>query len=363
MTTRDLVVVGLGAVGAAALADAAGRGVDVLGVEPHGIGHEKGASGGRSRIFRMAYKEGSEYLPLLRESRARWDALQAATEEPFWLRTGVITIGGRDHPGVVRLMECVAEGALPHSVLAAAEAAQRWPRHRFAPDDVVVADPQGGLLLPAAAIRAQVRAAQRLGAEVVTGRVAAVDRAVGGFRLRLDDGSAVAARRVVVACGAWAGDLVPAVAPLTELRRVVLHWYPTAVADDFGPERFPVGIRHRRGQPDFSFFPQLDPGGIKVNWYLPKTPVGHAASPVNPVPAAYSRRVSPFVREVFDGVDPHASGAVAYVESYTPDLRPYVGPAGGGDGFCVVTGLSGQGFKMSPALGRMAVDMALGVTS
>lgn len=54
---KDVVVVGLGAFGSAALWRLAERGADVAGVGRYGIGHPYGSSHGITRLFRIACME------------------------------------------------------------------------------------------------------------------------------------------------------------------------------------------------------------------------------------------------------------------------------------------------------------------
>ena len=54
---KDVVVVGLGAFGSAALWRLAQRGAEVAEVERHGIGHQLGSSLGATRLFRVACQE------------------------------------------------------------------------------------------------------------------------------------------------------------------------------------------------------------------------------------------------------------------------------------------------------------------
>ena len=57
MAQFDVVVVGLGATGAAALHRLARRGVRALGIERLIPGHDQGSSHGESRIIRLGYFE------------------------------------------------------------------------------------------------------------------------------------------------------------------------------------------------------------------------------------------------------------------------------------------------------------------
>jgi len=46
----------------------------------------------------------------------------------------------------------------------------------------------------------------------------------------------------------------------------------------------------------------------------------------------------------------------------TPDWNPVLGPAPGVDGLHLAFGFSGHGFKLSPMVGRMLAQAALGMT-
>ena len=54
MTSFDVVVLGLGGIGSAALCQLAGRGVTVLGIDHFGPAHAQGSSHGQTRLFRTA---------------------------------------------------------------------------------------------------------------------------------------------------------------------------------------------------------------------------------------------------------------------------------------------------------------------
>ena len=77
MAQFDVVVVGLGAMGSAALYQLARRGVRAVGVERLVPGHDQGSSHGESRIIRLGYFEHPSYVPLLRRTYALWRELEA----------------------------------------------------------------------------------------------------------------------------------------------------------------------------------------------------------------------------------------------------------------------------------------------
>ena len=79
----DVIVVGLGGMGSAALCHLAERGQRVLGLERFEPGHPHGSSHGLTRIIRLAYFEHPSYVPLLRRAFALWRELERGMAEPM----------------------------------------------------------------------------------------------------------------------------------------------------------------------------------------------------------------------------------------------------------------------------------------
>src|SRR5215472_516286 len=96
MPDFDAIVVGLGAMGSAAVYHLAKRGQRVLGLEAFGPGHQLGSSHGESRIIRLAYYEHPDYVPLLRRAYELWDELETISGQKLLYRTGGVYIGPID---------------------------------------------------------------------------------------------------------------------------------------------------------------------------------------------------------------------------------------------------------------------------
>ena len=72
LPTYDVIVLGAGGVGSAALFHLANRGAKVLGLDRFPPGHDRGSSHGRTRIIRQAYFEHPDYVPLLKRAYELW---------------------------------------------------------------------------------------------------------------------------------------------------------------------------------------------------------------------------------------------------------------------------------------------------
>ena len=84
----DVIVVGLGAMGSAALYQASRRGAKALGIDRYEPPHTLGSSHGDTRITRSAIGEGEFYLPFVRRSDEIWRELEANSGRTLFHRSG-----------------------------------------------------------------------------------------------------------------------------------------------------------------------------------------------------------------------------------------------------------------------------------
>ena len=128
METYDLIVVGLGAVGSAALCQSALRGARVLGIDRFHPPHELGSSHGETRITRQAIGEGMEFAPLVLRTNVLWRALEAATGQELMVQNGGLMLldaaGQADSQGAGaafyrRTADCAKRFGIAHQLLTA----------------------------------------------------------------------------------------------------------------------------------------------------------------------------------------------------------------------------------------------------
>ena len=150
----DVVVVGLGSMGAAAAGELAARGLRVVGVDRYTPPHDRGAHSGGSRIIRMAYMEGPAYVPLVRRAYHQWrDARAGHRRLACSPPTGGLMLG---RAGLVRRRRRPGHrpgGELPHELLDPAEVRRRFPAFTPAEHEVGLYEEIAGLVRPEAAIR------------------------------------------------------------------------------------------------------------------------------------------------------------------------------------------------------------------
>ncbi|MBX7248346.1 MAG: N-methyl-L-tryptophan oxidase [Caulobacteraceae bacterium] len=374
MDRFDVIVVGLGAMGAAAVWQLARRGVRVLGVDQYSPPHALGSSHGDTRITRLAIGEGAHYSPLAARSHALWREIEAETGADLMTTTGMLLISSSATRASVHVphffrntLEAADLHGVDHERLDADEMRRRFPQFAVADEELGYYEPGAGFLRPEACIEAQLTLARRHGAVIRTGaRLQSLAETGGGVRVEAG-GQAFEAGRVLLCLGAWLPEQLPAARRgLFTVRRQVLYWFAVDRPELFDPARCPVFIWELPVADRVIYgFPAVDgpSGGVKVA----TEQQGVATHPrdvdrsVAPSEAAETHRdcIAPFLPAVSDRL----IKAAACLYTVTPDAGFVVDRLGDSDRVTVVSACSGHGFKHSAALGEAVADRALGASA
>ncbi|WP_251152727.1 N-methyl-L-tryptophan oxidase [Cellulosimicrobium sp. Marseille-Q4280] len=358
-------VVGLGAAGSAALWRAAARGASVVGFEQHEPGHPHGSSHGHSRLFRTALVEGPQYVDLVRHAHGLWRELERASGRDLLTLTGGLFVGRPDGAMLTATLDVVRAHDLPHELLDAAQVRARFPQHAVDDDVVGLLDPGTGVLRPEAAIVAAVEEARRLGARVRSHeRVVAVEPEGGGVVVHSDGpdgGRSWRVRRLVVAAGAWADRLLPALTVPHEVRRVLLTWFAPRPGQDAAhrPERFPAFVHEADGRLAWGA-PAFEGRGVKVGLHDAPVPLvdDPSSNPIEAAPEEW-REVAAWVAHRLPGLDPAAVTAEGCMYTRTPDEAFSIGEPAAYPGVVLAAACSGHGFKHASAVGDAVAALAL----
>ncbi|MGW1682717.1 N-methyl-L-tryptophan oxidase [Saccharopolyspora sp. NPDC002376] len=351
-------IIGTGTIGSMLAWQLARRGVEVLAFEQYAPGHDRGAVGGETRLFRMAYAEGGQYVPLLRDSLRLWRELEAESGAHILAQCGGLAIGDPAGDYIGGLLESARRTGVPVEVLLKDESAKRFPQHQLDDGDVMVLDTQAGFLRCEQAVLSATRVAERDGAEVLRyTEVTDIVEDSDSVLVRTVD-SAYRVGEVVVCAGSWASRFLPEwLAAAVESRRVLLSWFGTENIDDYRPERFPIFIRHR-GAVHIYGTPTVDDVMIKIG--------GAVTAHAIPDPAAVDRRhsldevraVAGAVEQMLPGLHPEPVRTDAFTDLYTSDGHPLVGRVS--ERIVLATGHSGRGFKYAPGIAAVVADTLTG---
>jgi sarcosine oxidase len=365
----DFLVVGLGAMGSAALFQLSKRGAKVVGIDRFWPPHDVGSSHGETRITRQAVGEGRDYVPLVLDTHRIWRELEAETGERLLDECGALVIapgvGESSHHGkpdfVARSIETARQFDIPHETLDGCEITRRFPQFlNLEGSEKAYYEPGGGYAYPERCIKAQLTRAAQLGAVIRTGiEVLSVVQENNSVRVATSRGT-FEADQVVVAAGGWTAPLLGAPFDrLLTVNRQVLHWFELDDASAYQGDA-PVFIwMHGATDIDYLYgFPPL-PGDRRIKvateQYEDITTADGLNRKVDLAESAdmYRRHVEGRLA----GVSPRIAKAAACLYTVTPDQGFIIDRHPRQDRVIVVSACSGHGFKHSAGIGKAVAEV------
>ncbi|SNT65111.1 sarcosine oxidase [Asanoa hainanensis] len=364
----EVIVVGLGTMGAAAAYHLASRGMRVLGIDRFTPPHGRGEHAGGSRIIRQAYAEGRAYVPLVQRAYELWQQLGELAGVELMTRTGGLMVGREDSAQVSGALASARAHFLEHELLDADAIRQRFPAFTPADDEVGLYERAAGIIRPEAAITAHLRLAERSGADLRYGAtVGGWDATEDGVTVRVD-GDTIEADRLVVCPGPWAADLLQMPgAPVTLESRMQHYWLP---ADVFAIGRCPVWIWEPSddqvgyGVPAFAppaDLHDLGPGVgavVKAAFHSGERPADAELGAPSATPDDLATMLAWLGGRMPALADAKYLEAKPCLYTMTPDSDFILGPHPEAPLVTLAAGFSGHGFKFAPVIGEILADLA-----
>lgn len=361
----DVAVIGLGAMGSAALYQLARRGVKVLGIDRFHPPHDQGSTHGETRITRQAIGEGEAYVPIALRAHEIWKDLEAETGERLLVQNGCLIVDVREPAprGLIhvafleRTRQAALKFGIAHEMLDPGEIRRRFPQFTPREDEIGYFEPGGGYLDPERCVAAQLNRAQVLGAVTQLGtRVLAIKPEGSGVRIVTDRGD-FHAGQAVVSAGPWAAELLGA--PFDRLlapARQVMHWFEIEPGWAEKWEASPVFIWLHGPKPsDFFYgFPSLrgtnavKTAGEQYDVFTTPDDIERIVAP-DEAPAMRDIHLNGRVQ----GLSTKAVKSATCLYTITPDSHFLIDHHPKSDRILVVSPCSGHGFKHSAAIGEM----------
>lgn len=353
---KKVAVIGLGTMGSMAIWQLAKEGVDVTGFEQFGIGHDRSAVGGESRLFRTAYREGAEYVPLLRRSRELWSELEQESDTRLLSLIGGLTIGKADSENVANVLKCIKDFGIEHVSYDVNEATELFPQHRFNSDDAVILDKESGYLRPELSVVTAVNQAKKHGAKIHRyKKIKQISRAEGGVTLSMD-GESQTFDEVIVTTGPWAKELLPDYKQFFQPRRIIMSWFVPENLGKFQNDNFPIFAR-TVGEHDFFGMPTLDQSMVKIALVKPFENIENPDCLENNIGVDKVTEQIEIISSYFNGICPDPVRLSAHMDAYSPDDHALVGRLPEHPEIILMSGYSGHGFKLAPVMGEIACDL------
>lgn len=352
----DVIVVGLGAMGSAALYHLAHTGNTALGIDMFPLGHTQGSSHGHHRMIRRSsYRISHE--PLIARAFELWPELEQESGHNIMNLIGEIALGYPSDGG--RYLDANLEPTLGgyREILDEQAVRERFPGAHLYDGMTATYERTAGFLRPEVAIAAHLEVAERMGATVE--RPAEV---TGWF---VDDYSAAVttsdaaytADRLILTAGPWASELLrPLNLPLQVVRIVNAYFEPSR----------PDLWKAEHGAPDFllsvpegSYYgmSDIEGSGVKIGRHENGQPT--TARTIN---REVEQAEVDMLRGVLDRYLPGASGPVKQLVTcmytMTPDENYIIERHPEYEEVVYGCGFSGTGFKFSCVIGEILAELA-----
>ncbi|PUB19039.1 NAD(P)/FAD-dependent oxidoreductase [Yoonia sediminilitoris] len=401
-TIADVVVIGGGVVGVMTVWELARAGINAVLLEKGRIAGEQS-----SRNWGWVRAQGRDFaeLPIMLEAQTMWPKLEAEAGSVGLQQTGTLYLadsaadldkyqGWLDQAAAFQVSSHILTSGQVAQMMP--DAARRWAGALYTPTDMRAE--------PWQAVPAFARAAVRAGATIIEDcAVRTLDRGAGRVTGVMTEQGLIKTDSVVLSGGAWSslflrrhGISLPQLSVRATVARTdaLPNLYDGGAVDSRLAWRRRADGGYTLAQGDFHelfigpdafralrpFAPQLiqDFGGTR---FLPAAPKGYPdawstprqwdadrISPfermrvLNPTPNA--RKVAKLARDfsaTFPGVGPTPiKMAWAGMIDVLPDVVPVVDRCDALPGLTIATGLSGHGFGIGPAIGRIAARLASG---
>ncbi|MFP6836393.1 MAG: N-methyl-L-tryptophan oxidase [Pseudomonadales bacterium] len=359
----DVIVIGVGAMGAATLEQLSRRGAKVLGIEQSLVPNADGSSGGETRLIRKAYFEHSDYVPLLERAYQNWRDIEERSGTRLLFPTGALYLG----PPLGELIAGSLSAARIHDIaleeLSRAELETRYPQFCVPPDYAAAYEPDAGFVMSGRSIEAFAALACEQGADLLT------QTRVEGWRADASGVEVVTSAglhrgdKLVIAGGSWNHRLLSIDGLALTVTRQPLFWVSPKRAEQFELGRFPCWALERdECEGVFYGFPGAVPGveqaGVKFAHHHPGQPClpDEARADAKTVEYKVLRdSVAPFI----PALDGPICGAVTCMYTMSKDQHFIVDQHPEHANVSLAAGFSGHGFKFAAVIGELLADYAL----
>jgi sarcosine oxidase len=362
----DVIVIGVGSMGASACYYLAAGGAKVLGIEQFKMPHDQGSHAGQSRIIRQAYFEHPDYVPLLQKAYENWEHLEQISGDEVFIRTGLLYAGPAGHSLMQGVRLSADTYGIPLDVLNKAECKASFQAMEVPETYECLFERNAGFVTPERSIRLYAAKAQESGAVILTetrvnqwrenGNTFEVNTSAGIFR----------AKKLVITAGAWASKVMPALKVPLHVTKQVLAWVQPRKVEVVSLGNFPCWMVVDDAFPGvFYGFPMLHtarfegPAGFKLAWHYPGTPCNPDEDDRS-APEADELHLRSFLDKYFPGLYGSTNQIKTCLYTNSPDehfiidyLPEYEGRV------AVAAGFSGHGFKFASVIGEILSDMIL----
>jgi sarcosine oxidase len=361
----DVIVAGVGSMGAAACYELARSGANVLGLDSQNVPNTNASYHGETRAIRMSYLEHPDYVPLLRDAYDSWHELERDTGVKLLHQTGILYLGSPECRAIRGVKLASEQHGLNCDSLTWEEARREYPPFNLPEWMVGLLEEAGGYVMSDQAVATYVEGAMRKGARIrshepvtdwkSTGRDVSVTTPLGRYQ----------AGQLILTAGAWSRELLRLPDVELKVTRQILGWVWPRRPELFARGVFPVWnidpSREGENAGVYYGFPLGDFGregvGLKSAWHFPGEPTEPDQVSMRITEQDREEILAPLRRYL-----PEAEGELLAVK-----VCRYTNSADGhfiidrhpeAENVHVACGFSGHGFKFASVMGKVLSELA-----
>lgn len=361
----DVIVVGIGSMGAATCYSLAARGVKVLGLEQFNLVHENGSHAGQSRMVRKAYFEHPDYVPLLEKTYALWSNLEEKTGKSLFHKTGLFYAGPKQHELLEGVKLSAKKYQIPINNLTEKECSLKYPGFKLPDNYEYLVEPDAGYVIPEEVVKLYCDLAKSMGATILENQLVESWSDINDMVTVKTKTATYTAGKIIFTAGGFTQNLLPFVKDHLVSRRQIICWFQPKTPSLFTSEKFPCFLYATPELPgSFYGFPRLPTGdgtgkmGVKVGYHFP----GEAIDPYD-LHDFDRDKESKMIKEFMSSSIPEGFKSVLSVKScmytYTDDGHFILENNKDYKNVSIACGFSSHGFKFAPLVGEILADLSL----
>ncbi|XP_071448778.1 peroxisomal sarcosine oxidase-like [Hetaerina americana] len=367
----DHIVVGAGIEGSWTAYHLTKLGLKVLLLEQFTLPHTRGSSHGQTRITRFGYVE-DFHAALMEEAYRKWSELEREAAETLFVETGALYLAGKseytDLENLISNLNKVPH--VSHSKLTNDELKKQYPQFCLPKDYIACYEKNAGVLLASRCLNAVQKRFKSLGGTLIDGfevlrinpgppaEVYGKKTWKGNSDGRVNNEESFTANSVIVCAGPWSGPFLKKTfglnLPLTPQRINVFYWHIKNINQGGLPTLF-IDLANNG---EYYGLPPLEyPDMVKL--------VSHHQEDADPNKRDVSstindKNIKEYVKERFPTLEPYPSIVETCMYTNTPDEACILDKHPTYQNIIFGCGFSGTGFKISPVVGHILGNMALG---
>lgn len=354
----SVAVIGAGMAGSAAAMHLARSGARVTLFDQFEFGHDRGSSHGATRLFRIAYFEHPDYVPILQRAFAMWKSLEQEAGETLFHQTGVLEAGSPDGDFMKGLAKAVADHDLPVPMLDRAAIAREHPLLTLPPHFIAYFEREAGFVMAGKTVAHQIRFAKEAGAALRPGTpVTGWSPVADGVVVETAAGAETFDRAVITA-GAWANGLLNLPKADVKPWPRTLFWRRPQT-DDFKLGSFACFAVEEDDGRFYYGFPAIDDEGVKIAEHSGGRAIARPEDRGDAAEPGESEAIDAFLEKRIPALAGRPGAFQRCLYEVSSDHHFLIDRHPSSDRVVFAAGLSGHGFKFSPVLGEALAVMTL----